>query len=92
MDPDDIFNNNDHPINRCGEAILERMMFFQPMKWQAIMLDIKSNIYALEAFSEWLSAEWYEKILLEDKYPEFTMWDDDMAILDTQHELLASLN
>jgi len=39
-----------------------------------------------------LSSEWYEKELLKEEFPEFHFLDDDMLVLDMQHELLATLN
>ena len=33
-----------------------------------------------------------EKALLSDDFPEFEFLDDDMMVLDMQHELLAALN
>ena len=55
-------------------------------------MDMETNVLSLEAFRTWLAAEWYEKELLKDEFPEFHFLDDDMLVLDMQHELLATLN
>ena len=72
--------------------VLDRMMHDNPMRWQGLMMDMETNKLSLEAFRKWLSAEWYEKALLSDEFPEFEFLDDDMLVLDMQHELLATLN
>ena len=72
--------------------VLDRMMHNEPMRWQALFIDMETNQLSLEAFRKWLSAEWYEKELLRDDFPELAFLDDDMLVLDMQHELLASLN
>ena len=77
--------------NRFAE-VLDRMMHDEPMKWQGWMMDMETNTLSLEAFRKWLSAEWYEKQLMKDDFPEFEFLDDDMLVLDMQHELLATLN
>mgnify|MGYP001449915024 FL=1 len=74
------------------ELVLDQLMLDEPMRWQGLMLDMETNQLSLEAFRKWLSAEWYEKALLSDDFPEFEFLDDDMMVLDMQHELLASLN
>jgi hypothetical protein len=73
-------------------SVLDRMMNDEPMKWQGWMMDMETNKLSLEAFRKWLAAEWYEKELLRDDFPELAFLDDDMLVLDMQHELLASLN
>ena len=73
-------------------SVLDRMMHNEPMRWQGWMMDMETNTLSLEAFRKWLSAEWYEKELLRDDFPELAFLDDDMLVLDMQHELLASLN
>ena len=72
--------------------VLDRMMHNEPMRWQALFIDMETNQLSLEAFRKWLAAEWYEKELLRDEFPELAFLDDDMLVLDMQHELLASLN
>ena len=72
--------------------VLDRMQLIEPMKWQGWFLDDETNRLSLKAVREWLSAEWYEKVLIEDEYPEFAFMEDDGIILEMQHELLASLN
>ena len=72
--------------------VLDRMMHDAPMRWQGLMMDMETNKLSLEAFRKWLSAEWYEKALLSDEFPEFEFLDDDMLVLDMQHELMATLN
>ncbi len=72
--------------------VLDRMMHNEPMRWQGLMMDMETNRLSLEAFRKWLAAEWYEKELLRDDFPELAFLDDDMLVLDMQHELLASLN
>jgi len=72
--------------------VLDRMQLIEPMKWQGWFLDDETNRLSLKAMREWLSAEWYEKVLMEDEYPEFAFMEDDSIILEMQHELLASLN
>ena len=74
------------------EMVLDRMMHDNPMRWQGLMMDMETNKLSLEAFRKWLSAEWYEKALLSDEFPEFEFLDDDMLVLDMQDELLATLN
>ena len=78
--------------NKDFEMVLDRMMHDNPMRWQGLMMDMETNKLSLEAFRKWLSAEWYEKALLRDEFPEFEFLDDDMLVLDMQHELLATLN
>ena len=78
--------------NKDFEMVLDRMMHDNPMRWQGLMMDMETNKLSLEAFRKWLSAEWYEKALLSDEFPEFGFLDDDMLVLDMQHELLATLN
>jgi len=73
-------------------SVLDRMMNDEPMKWQGWMMDMETNKLSLEAFRKWLSAEWYEKELLREDFPELAFLDDDMLVMDMQHELLASLN
>ena len=78
--------------NKDFEMVLDRMMHDNPMRWQGLMMDMETNKLSLEAFRTWLAAEWYEKELLQDEFPEFHFLDDDMLVLDMQHELLATLN
>ena len=78
--------------NKDFEMVLDRMMHDNPMRWQGLMMDMETNKLSLEAFRKWLSAEWYEKALLSDEFPEFEFLDDDMLVLEMQHELLATLN
>ena len=73
-------------------SVMDRMMNDEPMKWQGWMMDMETNELSLEAFRKWLSAEWYEKELLRDDFPELAFLDDDMLVMEMQHELLASLN
>ena len=73
-------------------SVMDRMMNDEPMKWQGWMMDMETNKLSLEAFRKWLSAEWYEKELLREDFPELAFMDDDMLVMDMQHELLASLN
>ena len=73
-------------------SVMDRMMNDEPMKWQGWMMDMETNKLSLEAFRKWLSAEWYEKELLRDDFPELAFLDDDMLVMDMQHELLAGLN
>ena len=72
--------------------VLDRMMHNEPMRWQALFIDMETNQLSLEAFRKWLAAEWYEKELLRDDFPELAFLDDDMLVLEMQHELLATLN
>ena len=72
--------------------VLDRMMHNEPMRWQGLLMDMETNVLSLVAFRTWLAAEWYEKILLGEEFPEFEFMNDDMMILDMQHELLATLN
>tara|TARA_R100001015_G_C4488981_1_gene67142 strand:- start:61 stop:312 length:252 start_codon:yes stop_codon:yes gene_type:complete len=78
--------------NKDFEKVLDRMMHNDPMRWQGLMMDMETNKLTLEAFRRWLAADWYEKILLGEEFPEFEFMNDDMMILDMQHELLATLN
>ena len=73
-------------------SVMDRMMNDEPMKWQGWMMDMETNKLSLEAFRKWLSAEWYEKELIRDEFPELAFIDDDMLVMEMQHELLASLN
>ena len=68
------------------------MMHNEPMRWQGLLMDMETNVLSLVAFRTWLAADWYEKILLGEEFPEFEFMNDDMMILDMQHELLATLN
>ena len=72
--------------------ILDRMMNNEPMRWQGLLMDMETNTISLEAFRKWLAAEWFEKELLRDEFPEFHFLDDDMLVMEMQHELLATLN
>ena len=72
--------------------VLDRLMHNEPMRWQGLMMDMETNKLSLEAFRKWLAAEWYEKELLRDDFPELAFLDDDMLVMEMQHELLASLN
>ena len=62
------------------------------MRWQALFVGMDVNVECLRGMREWLGAEWYEKELLKADYPEFHFLDDDMLVLEMQHELLATLN
>ena len=77
--------------NQFG-SVLDRLMYNEPMRWQGMLMDMETNVLSLEAFRKWLSAEWYEKELLRDEFPELAFLDDDMLVMEMQHELLASLN
>jgi len=77
--------------NQFG-SVLDRLMHNEPMRWQGMLMDMEINRLSLEAFRIWLSAEWYEKELLRDDFPELAFLDDDMLVMEMQHELLASLN
>lgn len=72
--------------------VFDDMDYDTPMRYQGIFCDIETNVLTLYAFRKWLSAEWFEKALLREEFPEFDYIKDDMIILDMQHELLASLN
>lgn len=74
------------------ESVLDRLMHNEPMRWQGMLMDMETNKLSLEAFRKWLSAEWYEKELLRDDFPELAFLDDDMLVMEMQHELLAGLN
>ena len=63
-------------------SVLDRMMNDEPMKWQGWMMDMETNKLSLEAFRKWLSAEWYEKELIRDEFPELAFMDDDMLVMD----------
>ncbi len=77
--------------NQFG-SVLDRLMYNEPMRWQGMLMDMETNKLSLVAFRKWLSAEWYEKELLRDDFPELAFLDDDMLVMEMQHELLASLN
>jgi|TARA_R110000787_G_scaffold87342_3_gene186143 hypothetical protein len=77
--------------NQFG-SVLDRLMHNEPMRWQGMLMDMETNKLSLVAFRKWLSAEWYEKELLRDDFPELAFLDDDMLVMEMQHELLASLN
>ena len=72
--------------------MLDYMMYNEPMRWQGMLMDMETNVLSLKAFRTWLAAEWYEKELLRDEFPELAFMDDDMLVMEMQHELLASLN
>ena len=72
--------------------VLDYLQSKDPMRWQALFVGMDINVESLRGMRQWLSAEWYEKVLLEDEYPEFAFMGDDGVILDMQHELLAVLN
>ena len=79
--------------NKNFGEVIENLEHKEPMRYQGLLCDMETNVLTLEAFrSKWLSAEWYEKALLSEEYPELEFIDDDMMILDMQHDLLASLN
>jgi len=73
-------------------SVLDRLMHNEPMRWQGMLMDMETNKLSLVAFRKWLSSEWYEKELLRDDFPELAFLDDDMLVMEMQHELLASLN
>ena len=77
--------------NQFG-SVLDRLMHNEPMRWQGMLMDMETNVLSLKAFRTWLAAEWYEKELLRDDFPELAFLDDDMLVMEMQHELLASLN
>ena len=77
--------------NQFG-SVLDRLMHNEPMRWQGMLMDMETNKLSLVAFRKWLNAEWYEKELLRDDFPELAFLDDDMLVMEMQHELLASLN
>ena len=80
-------------MNGGGDGVFSNVLdSLSEMRWHGLMLDMEANEMTLKSFRTWLSAEWYEKVLLDEEYPEFTFIDDDMMILDMQHELLATLN
>lgn len=72
--------------------VLDQLMHNEPMRWQGLMMDMETNCLSLLAFRTWLAADWYEQVLLRDEYPEFEFLDDDMLVMEMQHELLATLN
>ena len=72
--------------------VLDYMMHNEPMRWQGMLMDMETNVLSLKTFRTWLAAEWYEKELLSDEFPELVFMDDDMLVMEMQHELLASLN
>jgi hypothetical protein len=78
--------------NKNFDEVIEEMEFREPMRYQGLLCEMSMNLTTLKAFRTWLSAEWYEKILLSDEFPEFEFIGDDMMILEMQHDLLASLN
>ena len=78
--------------NKNFDEVIDDMGHKDPMRYQGLLCEIKISLTTLEAFRIWLSAEWYEKILLSDEFPEFEFIGDDMMILEMQHDLLASLN
>ena len=72
--------------------VLDNLQLNDPMRWQGHFIDIETNVECLSNMRQWLTAEWYEKVLLEDELPEFAFMEDDGVVLDMQHELLATLN
>jgi hypothetical protein len=72
--------------------VLDYLQSTDPMKWPALFVGMDINEECLRGMREWLGVEWYEKVLLEDEYPEFAFMEDDGVILDMQHEMLAALN
>jgi len=72
--------------------VLDNLQLNDPMRWQGHFIDIETNVECLNNMRQWLTAEWYEKVLLEDELPEFAFMEDDGVVLDMQHELLAALN
>ena len=78
--------------NKSFDEVIEDMEHKEPMRYQGLLCDMETNVFTLKAFRKWLAAEWYEKALLSEEYPEFEFIDDDMMILEMQHDLLASLN
>ena len=78
--------------NKSFDDVIDYMEHREPMRYQGLLCDMETNVLTLVAFRKWLSAEWYEKALLSDEFPEFEFIGDDMMILEMQHDLLASLN
>ena len=78
--------------NKSFDDVIDDMEHKEPMRYQGLLCDMETNVLTLRAFRMWLSAEWYEKALLCEEYPELEFIGDDMMILDMQHDLLASLN
>jgi len=72
--------------------VLDNLQLNDPMRWQGHFIDIETYVEGLKNMRQWLKAEWYEKVLLEDELPEFAFMEDDGVVLDMQHELLAALN
>ena len=79
------------PTGKSFYHVLDYLQSKDPMRWQALFVGMDINVESLRGMRQWLSAEWYEKVLLEDEYPEFAFMEDDGVILDMQHELLATL-
>ena len=78
--------------NKSFDDVIDDMEHREPMRYQGLLCDMETNVLTRVAFRKWLSAEWYEKALLSEEYPELEFIGDDMMILDMQHDLLASLN
>jgi hypothetical protein len=74
------------------EKLFDTLMWEQPMRWQAYLCDLETNIEALKAFRTWLHLSPMERTIFEDKYPEFTFLENDELIIEMQTELLSALN
>ena len=72
--------------------LLEQISLDDPMRLQAILCDIETNIWSLQNMRTWLQFEEYENALYADDYPEFAFIDDDQLIKEMMMELLAALN
>lgn len=70
----------------------DRMMWENPMKWQAVICDMDINYESLKAFRTWLNMTEVERSIFADDFPEFEWLCDDMLVLEMQHELLSALN
>lgn len=73
-------------------SIIEQISLDDPMRLQAVMCDLETNIWSLNTMSTWLQFEEYEKVLYADDYPEYAFIDNDDLIKEMMMELLAALN
>jgi len=79
-------------IEAIMEKVIDRMMWDEPMKWQALTCDMDINYESLKAFRTWLTFTPIEKEIFAEDYPEFEWLHDDMLVMEMQHELLSALN
>jgi len=74
-----------------GQEVINSMLWSEPQRWQALMLNLDINIEALKMFRTWLYFTPTEREIFADDYPEMCLLNDSV-IKEMQLDLLACLN